>query len=82
MKYLVLLLVVVGGIWWIRQQRPASMQANNAETNAKPNGPATALPPQTMLPCQHCATHVPESDAVRGRLGPYCSSAHRQLAEG
>jgi uncharacterized protein len=75
MKLLVLLLVILGFVWWIRQQRPQGM-------NAKPNSQPTPDSPQSMLPCQQCGTHVPESDAVRGRLGPYCSSAHRQLAEG
>ena len=70
MKYLVLLLIVLGGIWWIRQQR-------------KPDQPAP--PPsgtQSMLPCAHCGTHVPEGDAVKGKQGMYCSQAHRQTHEG
>jgi uncharacterized protein len=70
MKYLVILLIVLGGIWWIRQQR-------------KPNKPAP--PPsgtQTMLPCAHCGTHVPEDEALPGKQGVYCSEAHRHTHEG
>ena len=70
MKYLVILLIVLVGIWWIRKQR-------------KPSQPAP--PPsdtQTMLPCAHCGTHVPESDALRGKHGLYCSESHRDTHEG
>ena len=70
MKYLVLLLVVVGGIWWIRQQR-------------RPQAPShKASGPQVMVPCAHCSTHVPENDAVRGAHGTYCSATHRDAHEG
>ena len=70
MKYLVLLLIVVGGIWWIRQQRRPHTHTN------KPSDP------QVMVPCAHCGTHTPESDAVRGTQGTYCSAAHRDAHEG
>lgn len=38
--------------------------------------------PQPMLRCGLCATHVPATDAVKGRLGSYCSSEHRDQKEG
>jgi uncharacterized protein len=70
MKYLVLLLIVLGGIWWIRQQR-------------KPNQPASKKSgTQVMVPCAHCGTHVPEDDAMPGTRGLYCSAAHRDIHEG
>lgn len=70
MKYLVLLLIVLGGIWWIRQQR-------------KPEQPPSKKPgTQVMVPCAHCGTHVPEDDAIRGAHGLYCSAAHRDSHEG
>ena len=73
MKYLVIVLIVLGGIWWIRQQRKPS----------KPSQPASPPPgAQTMLPCAHCGTHVPESDALQGKNGLYCSEAHRNAHEG
>jgi len=70
MKYLVLLLIVLGGIWWIRQQRKPGSSAQ------KKSGP------QVMVACAHCGTHVPEDDAVRGTQGVYCSDSHRQSHEG
>lgn len=38
--------------------------------------------PQPMLRCGLCATHVPATDAVKGRLGSYCSTEHRDQKEG
>jgi uncharacterized protein len=70
MKYLVLLLIVLGGIWWIRQQRKPDQTFN------KKSGT------QVMVPCAHCGTHVPEDDAIRGARGLYCSAAHRDSHEG
>jgi uncharacterized protein len=70
MKYLVLLLIVLAGIWWIRQQR-------------KPDQPSSLKSgTQVMVPCAHCGTHVPEDDAIRGARGLYCSAAHRDSHEG
>jgi uncharacterized protein len=73
MKYLLLIAIILGGIWLIRQQR--SSKVDRAQ-HARHGGP------QTMLPCAHCGTHAPENDVVQGRRGVYCSKAHRQAAEG
>jgi uncharacterized protein len=70
MKYLVLLLLVLAGVWWIRQQRKPDLP------------PSEKSGPQVMVPCTHCGTHVPENDAVRGARGLYCSAAHRDSHEG
>ena len=70
MKYLVLLLIVMGGIWWIRQQRSSQIQRAQPQT------------PEPMVACTHCGTHAPKNDMVAGRLGLYCSSAHLQAHEG
>jgi uncharacterized protein len=72
MKYLLLLLIVLAGIWWIRQQRKPD--------HNKPSQTSTTT--QTMLPCAHCGTHVPEHDAIQGKHGVYCSESHRQHHEG
>ena len=76
MKYLVLLLIVVAGIWWIRQQRKPDHRTKGDSQNNPPSGT------QTMVPCAHCGTHVPEGDAIHGRQGVYCSEPHRQRQEG
>jgi uncharacterized protein len=78
LKYLVLLLIVLLGLWWIRQQRSGT----NAPFKNKPQGA------HTMLPCAQCGVHIPESEAVLGKSSPsgaptvYCSPQHRRLHEG
>ena len=72
MKYLVLLLIVLAGIWWIRQQR----QPDRSSSRTPPIGP------QTMVACTQCGVHVPQAEAVQGQRGVYCSEAHRQRHEG
>lgn len=70
MKYLVLLVIVSAGIWWIRQQRRStSTQPKKSE-------------PHIMVACADCGTHIPESDAIHGAHGVYCSQAHRNRHEG
>ncbi len=71
MKYLVLLLIVLAGIWWIRQQRTDRTNKSSEQRQD----------PQVMVVCADCGVHVPEHDAVHGRLGVYCSQAHRQRLE-
>ena len=70
MKYLVLLLIVMGGIWWIRQQRASQVQRAQPPT------------PEPMVACAHCGTHAPKKDMLVGRLGLYCSQPHLQAHEG
>lgn len=71
MKYLVMLLIVMVGIWWIRQQRRPHRPPSDSISG-----------PQTMVACTHCGVHVPEADVVQGQQGAYCSEAHRQRHEG
>lgn len=70
MKYLILLLIVLVGIWWIRQQRKPKPPSDNSKD------------PLEMVACVHCGTHVPENDATKGTKGAYCSQAHRETHEG
>lgn len=88
MKY-VLLLVVLWAAYalWRHQRRQAMRDQRPPPAAPPPNLGATqqAAPPadpQHMVRCQHCGVHLPQPDAVRGQLGWYCGTAHRQLAEG
>jgi len=74
MKLLALLLMMLAGVWlWRRGRRIAAPGAA-----ARGRGG----PPQPMLSCLVCGTHVPACDAVAGRRGSYCCAQHRREAEG
>lgn len=73
MKYLVLLLVVVGVLWFARSRA--------AGKPARRGPPGKPPPVQPMVSCAHCGVHLPRDDAVDGANGLYCSEAHR-LAHG
>jgi len=72
MRYLLLILVVLAGIWWIRQLRGGSSnQSNTSQSDA-----------QIMVPCAHCGVHTPEKEIVYGKHGAaYCSKSHQQQHE-
>lgn len=77
MKYLLVFAVVLVAIWFWRQGR----KTDNDKPPLAPR-PAEPLPPPTaMVVCLHCGTHLPETEAVCGRQGAYCSEEHRRLRE-
>lgn len=77
MKYLLVMLVVLLGVWLWRSGR----QADVAERKDKPAQPPAPPQPQEMARCALCGVHLPKNDAVTGRQGLYCSTEHRQRAE-
>ena len=73
MKYLLLVLVVVGVLWLVRTSRRRALP---------PKPPAGDVPRhETMLACAHCGVHLPRSDALPGRGGVFCDAAHRAAFE-
>ena len=74
MKYLILLLAILGILWWLR--RPKRTSSTQAEKRKTTDGP------QEMTRCLDCGLHLPRHDAVAGAKGLYCSEAHRQRHEG
>jgi uncharacterized protein len=36
----------------------------------------------SMVACKHCGLHLPETEAVKGLQGMYCSLAHMHQQEG
>lgn len=77
MKYLLLIGIVLGVLWLLRQQRGQTGQARRPPSPAAP--PAS---PTEIVACLHCSVHLPRAEAVAGERGHYCSASHRQEAEG
>ncbi len=77
MKYLLVLLVVLFGFWLWKHNRRTAQPGRKAQATP----PQTVSSPAEMIRCLHCGVHLPQSDAVPGKLGHYCSTAHRSAHE-
>ncbi|HYW58606.1 MAG TPA: PP0621 family protein [Polaromonas sp.] len=81
MKYLIVLVVVLVGIWFWRNNRRAALREKaQSRAAAKP----VAGPHQhatEVVECAVCSLHLPRIDALPGGRGMYCSEAHRRQAE-
>lgn len=78
MKFLLVLVVVVVAFYIWRNNRLGDRA--EAARQAPPQGRPTV--PTVMVACLHCGTHLPETEAVRGQQGAYCSTEHRRQREG
>jgi uncharacterized protein len=78
-KYLIVLLVVLAGLWAWRNGRRTDLPD---KTGRKPTGKTPPAEPPDMVRCAVCGVHLPRAEALTGRAGSYCSQAHRQQAEG
>ena len=74
MKYLLLFALIGLLFWWLKMQR---RDRNNTQDDASQTNKA-----QHMVRCAHCDLHLPQSDALEGSLGFYCSASHRAAKEG
>ena len=77
MKFLLVLIVVMVGVWVWRSNRAAE-RADEAKSLRPGAKPATAI---DMGRCDLCGMHCPDDDLVKGRRGAYCSTEHRDQAE-
>lgn len=76
MKYLLLIALVLGVLWLMRQARP-KMRPPKAHPRTD-----KAVPTE-IVACARCGLHLPRSDALAGTRGlHYCSAAHQREAEG
>ncbi len=75
MKVILLFAALLLGAWLWRAGRRARLK------NQGPRNKPPARPQTEMVPCLHCSVHIAQSEVVQGKLGPYCSTEHRQLAE-
>jgi uncharacterized protein len=73
MKYLLVLIVVVLGLWLLLRARPSTRADRPPAAKKKgPSGPAA------MVACAHCDLRLPQSEAQFDAQGrPFCSEAHR-----
>ncbi|MBM3386344.1 MAG: hypothetical protein FJY36_01550 [Betaproteobacteria bacterium] len=71
MKYLLWLIVGLF-VWWAWKRATLG--------RSRPAAPPEQPSPQNMVTCLHCGVHLPQSEAVAGTLGLYCSAAHRSSA--
>jgi uncharacterized protein len=82
MKFVVLLLVLVGAMAWLavsRRQRPPQRPDEQPAEPPRRSGGDRLAPPQAMVSCAHCGVHLPQADALLDAAGrPYCGEAHRQ----
>lgn len=73
MKYLIVFLIIFVVAWRWRSARTSEM----LDSQQKRDGQQ----PTDMVRCAQCGVHLPANEAVTGRQGSYCSTAHRQLTE-
>ncbi|MFN3571029.1 MAG: PP0621 family protein [Polaromonas sp.] len=78
MKYLIVFVVVLVGIWFWRNNRRAELRDKKPAPPPPVSGPKQAT---EVVACAVCAVHLPRPDAVPGKLGLYCSEAHRRQGE-
>jgi uncharacterized protein len=79
MKFAVVILVVLLGVWLWRKNRADDRNEAVAKPKRKDASPTGV--PQIMVSCAVCGVHLPQSDAVLGKSKHYCSLAHRQQQE-
>jgi len=76
MKYLLVLAVVLVAFYIWRNNRIT----DRSDAPKAPTRPSNV--PAIMVACLECGTHLPDSEAVRGRDGSYCSVEHQRQHEG
>ncbi len=74
MKYLLVIAVVLVAFWVWRNNRQQARGQVQRQT-------AAPTSPVRMVACLHCGTHLPETDAVAGSRGAYCSRDHLRREE-
>lgn len=77
MKFFLILGVVLLAVWLWRSGR----RERTGDDDGRATPEAAPASPQEMVRCGHCGVHLPRQEAVVGRIGIYCSTDHRQLAE-
>jgi len=77
MKYLLIITLGLVIFWLWRHNRQA--EKKSAEQSRRPP-PAAGKTLTPVVECALCHVHLPQSEALIGREGFYCSEAHRREA--
>ena len=78
MKYALIfgLVLVVFWLWRSNRQTRVTTKSGGAPSGLAEQ-PATST---QIVACKVCGLHLPHTDALAGKQGLYCSTAHRQQA--
>lgn len=80
MKLLLWAAVVLMVVVWVFRTKKISAGSQSDEADKAPNSSeqGAGITVEPMLPCAHCGTHVPASEAVISSSGAvFCSREHR-----
>ncbi len=78
-KLLLLIALVGGGLWWFARGGRAG-QSGPGRDKPRESAPGEATQDETMVRCEYCDTHVPQSQAVFAGKHAFCCEAHRAAA--
>lgn len=78
MKYILVVTVVMVAFWIWRNNRRQEQAQEERQRQARATRTSS---PVRMVACGYCGTHLPETDAVAGSRGHYCSEDHRRRKE-
>jgi uncharacterized protein len=73
-KFILLAVLIVAVVWMLRRGRAPVSTAQPSPPRKLPEGEA-------MVACAQCGIHLPDSEALPGRGGVFCSEAHRLTYE-
>ena len=84
MKYLLIFGLTVAVIWLWQSKRRSTLtdKAKTQQPKPQPTRRSRQLPATEIVACDVCGVHLPQTEAVIGVSGVYCSDAHRRQAEG
>ena len=84
MKYLLIFSLTIAVIWLWRGKRRSALtdKAKARPPKPQPRHRVRQLPATEIVACDVCAVHLPQTEALIGSHGVYCSDAHRRQAEG
>lgn len=81
MKFALILALLVLVLWFWRGQRRGRNRprSGSAKSSAIPQNEGSVAATE-IVACSRCQLHLPRQDALLGKLGLYCSAAHKQAA--